>query len=690
MNFKDVKLGSKLTIGFGSLVLLSMILGGLSVVNMIGITKKARYLANEYIPELKFAAVLDGAVNRTMYEMRGYGFTEDEAYYEKAKIEIQAIEKAINEGKTLEKQAKKLVKLTAELKGADEALTKYLDYVNKTVEVNKDLNKEREIMDEAIKEYLSNCEGYLSDQISLMNQEILKGRTNTARLTKIELIVKIINDGNNIRINNFKAQAMREPEVLKATMANFTQVYDQLNVIRSYTKLESNLINLDRIEEGAKTFQNSMELFLGYWYQREDLANKRNDAGKELIATCTNTLEAGMTGTNFIAQQTISTLQNSSSTLIIGLLATLIIGIVFAYYLTRMITVPLYKGMFFAQQLSEGDLTATIEVDQQDEVGQLTKALSNMADKLRNIVQEILNGANNIASASQQMSSTSQQLSQGASEQASSVEEVSSSMEQMLSNIEQNTENAQTTEKLAINAAQSIKAGNDATNIAVMSMKDIAEKIRIINDIAFQTNILALNAAVEAARAGEHGKGFAVVATEVRKLAERSKIAADEIDDLSIKGVDVAEKAGNKLNEVVPDIIKTTHMVQEISSASIEQRSGAEQINNAIQQLNDVTQQNAAASEEMASGSEELAGQAEQLINIVNFFKIQNTTAKINSHKASSVGSNSVKFKKSTYKNSLRNKQDKAGYQNEPLKNTKENIAIYSESAKDDEYVEYN
>lgn len=220
------------------------------------------------------------------------------------------------------------------------------------------------------------------------------------------------------------------------------------------------------------------------------------------------------------------------------------------------------------------------------------------------------------------MSSTSQQISQGANEQAASFEEVSSSMEQMAVNFEQNNENANGTEKIALKAAIEIKGGSESTNIAVSSMKNIAEKTDIISDIAFQTNILALNAAVEAARAGAHGKGFAVVAAEVRKLAERSKIAAEEIDILSNNGLEVAEKAGNKLNVIVPEIEKTAQLVQEIAAAGSEQANATEHVNCAMQRLNSVTQQNAAASEEMATSAEELSTQAEHLKQMINFFKL--------------------------------------------------------------------
>ncbi|MGM0496692.1 MAG: methyl-accepting chemotaxis protein [Bacteroidota bacterium] len=303
---------------------------------------------------------------------------------------------------------------------------------------------------------------------------------------------------------------------------------------------------------------------------------------------------------------------------IVGIII-VVVSVVFA----RSIANPINKGVEFAKKLSNGDLTATVDVDQKDEIGVLAQALKNMSYKLKEVVANIQNGADNIAAASQQTSSSSQQMSQGSSEQASSAEEVSSSMEEMTSNIQQNTDNAQETEKISKKAAESIQKGNEATQTSVQSMKDIAEKISIINDIAFQTNILALNAAVEAARAGEHGKGFAVVAAEVRKLAERSGEAASEIDEKSKSGVEISEQAGKQLEEIVPEIEKTSRLVQEITAASSEMNNGADQVNSAIQQLNQVTQQNAASSEELATSAEELSSQADQLKQVTSFFKIE-------------------------------------------------------------------
>ncbi|MCG8700867.1 MAG: methyl-accepting chemotaxis protein [Bacteroidales bacterium] len=281
-----------------------------------------------------------------------------------------------------------------------------------------------------------------------------------------------------------------------------------------------------------------------------------------------------------------------------------------------------------AKRISRGDLN--IELQKRSDKDELMESLSNMVAKLKEIVTGIINGAENIASASQQMSMNSQQMSQGAVEQAASTEEVSSSMEEMASSIQQNTDNAQETEKISLAAVQGISEGNKSAENAVASMKNIADKIGIINDIAFQTNILALNAAVEAARAGEQGRGFAVVAAEVRKLAERSKVAADEIVDLSRSGVEISEKAGLQLAEIVPEIDKTAKLVQEIAASSMEQNSGADQVNNAIQQLNQVTQQNASGSEELATSAEELSSQADQLKDLISFFKIDGNTASVN------------------------------------------------------------
>jgi methyl-accepting chemotaxis protein len=271
-----------------------------------------------------------------------------------------------------------------------------------------------------------------------------------------------------------------------------------------------------------------------------------------------------------------------------------------------------------AEEIANGNLT--VELRERSPQDKLMQALSAMVAGLTRTVSDIRGIAGEVAAASQSISTASIQVSKGASAQAAAAEEASSSMEEMVSNIKQNADNAQTTDKIANKSAKDAQESGKSVLEAVAAMKEIANKISIIEEIARQTNLLALNAAIEAARAGEHGKGFAVVAAEVRKLAERSQKAAAEINQLSATTLKVSEKSGEMLDKLVPDIQRTAELVQEITAASKEQDTGAEQINKALQQLEQVIQQNASASEEMASTTEELTGQSDQLVSALGFF----------------------------------------------------------------------
>ncbi len=627
MKFIDLKFGQKLGLGFGLLIIIAATLGIIAVVNMQSISKRSKHLAQEYVPEVKVANSIERTSLQTMYAMRGYAFSEEERFLTQGNANLEEVKRFMGEAEQLARSSTQLKALQGAIDQTKAAVGRYESLANQTVETNQILSSLRQDMDDAGSKFLKNCTDFLDNQNRNLSSEINQGATGVRlkeRHDKITWINDLIDKGNEVRVTNFKAQATRDVNAYEAAIDQFN-IEQELRDLRSITRQNADIQALNNLEDAANNYIASMEEFLTAWKTREDLNAKRTEAGEMVLAQAQEVSLAGIDNTSNIANEAVTALGVSSTVMVIGLLIAMIIGILLAYVITRSMTSGLKRGVKFATQVSEGDLTANLEevyLHRKDEIGMLSRAMTNMVNKLRDIVENILNGSEGIAGASGEMASTSQELSQGASEQAASVEQVSSSMEEMVSNIQQNTDNAQQTEKIAMNAVQGIREGSSATNTAVEAMKNIADKIKIINDIAFQTNILALNAAVEAARAGEHGKGFAVVAAEVRKLAERSKIAADEIDDLSASGVEIAEKAGIKLNEMVPEIEKTAKLVQEIAAASIEQNSGADQINNAIQQLNTITQQNASASEEMATSAEELSGQSDQLRDTIMFFKV--------------------------------------------------------------------
>jgi len=293
-----------------------------------------------------------------------------------------------------------------------------------------------------------------------------------------------------------------------------------------------------------------------------------------------------------------------------------------ATMIIRGIVLPIRQGVDLAEAVSSGNLLSDITVDGKDEIGQLQRALREMALRLRETMTQVRAGADALSAASGQVAATAQSLSQGTSEQAASVQETTAGLEEMSASITQNAENARQTEQMALQGARDAEGSGEAVRQSMTAMTTIAEKISIIEDIAYQTNLLALNAAIEAARAGEHGRGFAVVATEVRKLAERSQVAATAINDLAGSSVGVAQRSGERLAELVPAIRKTAELVQEVAAASREQASGVTQINKAMTQVDQVTQRAASAAEELASTAEELSSQAEALQQLVAYFRI--------------------------------------------------------------------
>ena len=673
--FKNLKLSAKLNGSFITIACFTLILGALAVTSMWKVRNVAETLDRAKMPEIAFANEVERETQNTRLEARRYMYTEERQAAEQAVSNIAKVKESL---KAAIIHAEKH-HLTLLHNNATTALKKTAEWENlivETVDITERLGQAKDGMnaaaikfDDASNTYLAGMEKELTKEIEASATQTLSTERLLERARKIHVANEISDLGHALRIDAWKAIAQRDPTNFKTAMSAFSKIEEMINVLLPITRQEVNLKLLNECRAAGKAYQENMQQFLTNWYAREALNIKRNAVADAVNLAAQETAKSGMKETAASAGKAASALASSSIMLIVGCVICFTLALSLGLFITRMITGPVRNLVAGLGQIAIGDLTARVVVGSKDEIGDLSAAANNMAEaldakaklavqigdgdlrhdvilssdkdtlgialknmvsNLRDVVANVHAAAENVASGSEEITGTAQTLSSGASEQAASVEEVSASMEQSTASIQQNTENARQTEKISTKAAQDAKETGQSVAQTVQAMKDIAQKISIIEEIARQTDLLALNAAIEAARAGEHGKGFAVVASEVRKLAERSQKAAGEISKLSSSSVEIAESAGQMLDNLVPDIRKTADLVKEIASGSEEQNTGAAQINKAIQELDKVIQQNASASEELAS-------QAEQLQSAIEFFKVSDEGSKASSFKRSKV-----------------------------------------------------
>ncbi|WP_428563953.1 MAG: HAMP domain-containing methyl-accepting chemotaxis protein [Solidesulfovibrio sp. DCME] len=669
---KNISLGRKIGMGFGCLIVLAASLGLLGVWYMQRVETTSAALSQQYIPETGIANEIERTSMLTMYAMRGYALSMDQAYREQAKTEIEAVRKALAQAKALSAKYPGLVRLKIDLPKAEEASEAYFALAGETETRIKALAASRQAMDAAAADFVESVDILSASQRKQFAEEITQGAESeklAERLTKLADIAEIIEHGFDIRVRNFKAQALNDKGIRAQALQLFPKVEATVKHLASITRKVENKKEVADVEQAMARYKSAMTTFDADMTTLTELGGKRNEAAQKIEELAKDMAKAGMDNTQRLADAAVAELDLASLVMEAGLVVAVLMGVGIAVFLTRIVTRPILTSVTFADRVAGGDLDGLLDVHQGDEVGKLADSLRTMVERLKERIREadtrsaeaaaeaqkareamaqaevaqaeattqrdamltaavtLQEVAQATATASEELSAQIEQASQGAVRQSQSAGETATAMEEMNSTVLEVAKNASMAAGTADQAKEKAMGGKAVVDEVIRGigtvqshaqelqrdMEDLGERAKgigavmdVISDIADQTNLLALNAAIEAARAGEAGRGFAVVADEVRKLAEKTMNATKEVGQ-AVTGIQQGT-AGNadKVKRTVETIAGTTRLANQSGESLGEIVSLADMVASQIQSIATASEQQSATSEEINRSIEEI------------------------------------------------------------------------------------
>jgi methyl-accepting chemotaxis protein len=670
---KNMKIRTKLFAGFALVLLLAVIVGGLAITKMLTITRGATQLSEQVLPSVVTANEVERSLQTAMLAMRTYGLTGEEKHLKDTRENLHLVNGALTKSRELAGKYN-MASLRDATSKAQDGVDGYTRIVEQTAAIQAKMVACRKALNDSAQTLVKACHEYLEDEQTKFDRE---AHANTApdklieRNQKLGRLNEVIDLSNSLRIATSTAQALRDPKVIQDAIPTFDKIDSIIAGIRKETTQQINLDQLDAITAASKAYKAQMAGLMDAWSENDKCGVERTLIADSVLDQAKNMAINGTTGANDTAKESVSSLKTASVTVIVGLSIAVLVGIGLAFFITRSIVTPVHDIVARIQEIAKGDLTLRTKADGKDEIAEMGTCFNGFVQKLHDAITEVSGSSHEVASAATEIAASSEEMASGMKEQATQVTQISSAIEQMSSSV---VEVAKKSAEAANNAADSGKTAQEGGKVVTQTIEgmqsisqavsasatavqelgkrgeQIGQIIKVINDIADQTNLLALNAAIEAARAGEHGRGFAVVADEVRKLADRTTKATEEIAQSinaiqtetgeAVKrmnagteqvkvGVERATEAGDSLGKIVAGAQQVATMIQSIAAAAEQQSAAAEQVSRNVESISAVTKQATEGAGQAAAAASQLSTKAEQLQKLVSQFKISSEHKKL-------------------------------------------------------------